>query len=88
MTVDHIDSNPQNNAIDNLRLMTREENTSIARKNKKSPKRFFYEVNNEILDRKEIQDKFSLSNKFWYNSKNKIKDTEDYIYKDIVFKRV
>lgn len=44
LTIDHIDANPQNNSIENLQILTRENNTRKALKNKKSPKRFMYQL--------------------------------------------
>ena len=87
LTVDHIDGNKTNNNIENLRLLTREENARIANSNKQSKKAFEYEVNGIIKTRKMIEQEFGISRKFWYNSKNKINEV-DYIYKDIIFKRV
>lgn len=59
LTIDHIDANPQNNSIENLQILTRENNTRKALKNKKSPKRFMYQLyKNNIyvgtFDRKEL----------------------------------
>lgn len=71
LTIDHIDSNKQNNCLSNLRLLTREENASIANKNKPSPHRYIYELSkNGVLigtyDRKQLNAMFGVSNKVWY----------------------
>lgn len=87
LTIDHIDKNVQNNNIDNLRLLTREENSSIAHKNNKSLKRYLYKVDNVILDRQQIEEQFHISRRFWYNTKNKI-DNKNYKINDIILYRV
>lgn len=72
LTIDHIDGNPQNNQLFNLRLLTREENTSIAILNKPSSKRYIYALfENNIFcgfyDRNELNYIFNLNtNKIWY----------------------
>lgn len=76
LTIDHIDSNPQNNNLDNLQLLTREANTSKATKNKPSSKRFMYKVYEGetfigIFSRKELENKYNFSNKFWFKPENK-----------------
>lgn len=38
LTIDHIDANPQNNSIENLQILTRENNTRKALKNKNRQK--------------------------------------------------
>lgn len=72
MTIDHIDMNKQNNHIENLRLLTCEENTSIANKGHKSQKRFMYKLSkvgepDMILDRNELIERFDLSYKSFYS---------------------
>lgn len=71
MTIDHIDSNPSNNNICNLQVMPRDENTRKALKNKKSPKKFLYNLyqNNLFLgtyDRKELENLIGLKYKDFY----------------------
>ena len=71
LTIDHIDSNKQNNCLSNLRLLTRKENTSIAHKNRPSPHRYIYELSKNgaligTYDRKQLNDIFGISNKIWY----------------------
>lgn len=73
LTIDHIDNNPKNNSLDNLRLLTREENTSIANKNKKSKKRYFYYLykNSKFIgkfDRKELFQLLGLTKKDFYRN--------------------
>ena len=87
LTIDHIDGCITNNSLNNLQILSREDNTRKATKNKKSPKRFLYMVNNQIMDRQQIQKEFGFSNKFWYNPKNKINEN-DFQYKEIIFQRV
>lgn len=87
MTIDHIDGCVSNNQLNNLQLLSRENNTSKANKNKPSPKRYFYNIDGQIYDRNQIQAMFGLSNKFWYNTKNKINEF-DFQYKGIIFQRV
>lgn len=72
LTVDHIDSNTQNNNINNLQLMSRENNTRKALKYKKSTKRFKYKLykNNLYLgtyDRKELKNLIGLRHKDFYS---------------------
>lgn len=88
LTIDHINGIRTDNRLSNLRLLTREDNTSLALKDKKSSKRFLYQVGTEILDRNEIEERFSFSNKFWYRQENKIQNSDDYIYQGNIFKRV
>lgn len=71
-TIDHIDCNKLNNNLSNLRLLTREENTSIANLNKPSKSKYVYALfqNNifcGIYDRNELSHIFNLNTKFWYN---------------------
>lgn len=71
LTIDHIDSNKQNNCLSNLRLLTREENASIAHKNRPSHHRYIYELrkNGSLIgtyDRKQLNAMFGISNKIWY----------------------
>lgn len=75
LTIDHIDANPQNNSIENLQILTRENNTRKALKNKKSPKRFMYQLyKNNIyvgtLDRKELGKNIGLKGKDFYQDTN------------------
>ena len=75
LTIDHIDANPQNNSIENLRILTRENNTRKALKNKKSPKRFMYQLyKNNIyvgtFDRKELGKNIGLKGKDFYQDTN------------------
>lgn len=44
LTIDHIDCDKTNNSLNNLRLLTREKNTSIAHKNKINKRRFLYDL--------------------------------------------
>lgn len=76
LTIDHIDANTQNNSIENLQILTREDNTRKALKSKKSSKRFMYQLfkNNiciGIFDRKELENFIGLKYKDFY------KDTEN-----------
>lgn len=71
LTIDHKDTNVQNNDISNLQLMTREDNTRKATKNKKSPKRYKYHLykNEEYIgtyDRKELENLIGLKYKDFY----------------------
>lgn len=73
LTIDHINSIPYDNRLENLQLLTREENTSKARKGKvtwqkgkKHSARCVYKtfVNDEYVgnfDRKELIEKFNLT---------------------------
>ena len=75
LTIDHIDANPQNNSIENLQILTRENNTRKALKNKKSPKRFMYKLyKNNIyvgtFDRKELGKNIGLKGKDFYQDTN------------------
>lgn len=75
LTIDHIDANPQNNSIENLQILTRENNTRKALKNKKSPKRFMYQLyKNNIyvgtFDRKELGKKYWIKGKDFYQDTN------------------
>ena len=75
LTIDHIDANPQNNSIENLQILTRENNTRKALKNKKSPKRFMYQLyKNNIyvgtFDRKEFGKNIGLKGKDFYQDTN------------------
>lgn len=75
LTIDHIDANPQNNSIENLQILTRENNTKKALKNKKSPKRFMYQLyKNNIyvgtFDRKELGKNIGLKGKDFYQDTN------------------
>lgn len=75
LTIDHIDANPQNNSIENLQILTRENNTRKALKNKKSPKRFMYQLyKNNIyvgtFDRKELEKNIGLKGKDFYQDTN------------------
>lgn len=75
LTIDHIDANPQNNSIENLQILTRENNTRKALKNKKSPKRFMYQLyKNNIyvgtFDRKELGKNIGLKGKDFYQDTN------------------
>ena len=75
LTTDHIDANPQNNSIENLQILTRENNTRKALKNKKSPKRFMYQLyKNNIyvgtFDRKELGKNIGLKGKDFYQDTN------------------
>lgn len=75
LTIDHIDANPQNNSIENLQILTRENNTRKALKNKKSPKRFMYQLyKNNIyvgtFDRKELAKNIGLKGKDFYQDTN------------------
>lgn len=75
LTIDHIDANPQNNSIENLQILTRENNTRKALKNKKSPKRFMYQLYKNIIyvgtfDRKELGKNIGLKGKDFYQDTN------------------
>ena len=75
LTIDHIDANPQNNSIENLQILIRENNTRKALKNKKSPKRFMYQLyKNNIyvgtFDRKELGKNIGLKGKDFYQDTN------------------
>lgn len=75
LMIDHIDANPQNNSIENLQILTRENNTRKALKNKKSPKRFMYQLyKNNIyvgtFDRKELGKNIGLKGKDFYQDTN------------------
>lgn len=75
LTIDHIDANPQNNSIENLQILTRENNMRKALKNKKSPKRFMYQLyKNNIyvgtFDRKELGKNIGLKGKDFYQDTN------------------
>lgn len=75
LTIDHIDANSQNNSIENLQILTRENNTRKALKNKKSPKRFMYQLyKNNIyvgtFDRKELGKNIGLKGKDFYQDTN------------------
>ena len=73
LTIDHINNRPSDNRLENLQLLTREENTSKAikgkepwQKGKKHSSRVIYKcyVNNTYVgnyDRKELIEKFNLS---------------------------
>lgn len=87
LTIDHIDKDVSNNNLTNLRLLTREDNTSIAIKGVKSPKRKLYLYKNKIYDRQELQDILGFGRKFWYKESNKINKI-DFIYKDTILKQV
>ena len=87
LTIDHIDQNKQNNNINNLRLLPRGKNAALAHQNWKNPNRFFYKVDNEILDRQQIEQKYKLSKSFWYQEKNKINE-KDYKINDLIIYRV
>ena len=87
LTIDHMDSNKQNNDISNLRLLTRGINASIARKGKVPKVKAFYEYNGNIYDRVQLQNMFNFTGKFWYNENNKINDT-DFIFEQNIFERV
>ena len=78
LTIDHIDKNTKNNSISNLRLLTREENTRIALKGKKSPKRFLYKLflNGQLLgifDRLELKERIGLGLKDYYKDTSNVK---------------
>lgn len=73
MTIDHIDMNKENNSISNLRVLTREENTSIALKGKPSSKRNKYKVFQHdkligIYDRFELFEIYHITHKDLYYS--------------------
>lgn len=87
LTIDHIDQNKQNNSINNLRLLPRGKNAALAHQNWKNPNRFFYKVDNEVLDRQQIERKYKLSKGFWYQEKNKINE-KDYKINDLIIYRV
>lgn len=75
LTIDHIDANPQNNNIENLQLMTREDNTSKAKKGKKSTKRYKYKLYKDnsylgIYDRNELEKVIGLKHKDYYIETN------------------
>ncbi len=79
LTIDHIDTNKQNNNLSNLRLLTREKNTSIANKNKKSSKRYFYELYKDdkllgIYDRNELYSLLNLTKKDFYRESKRKKN--------------
>ncbi len=90
LTIDHINMNRSDNRLENLRLLTREMNTSIARKGKitwqkykKHKRRNIFEVidkNNNVylLDKKEIIEKFNLNNY----------DIENFIYHNKMTKKL
>ncbi len=86
LTVDHIDKNVQNNDLSNLRLLTREKNTSIARKGIKSPKRKLYKLYKDdklcgIYDRAYLQSMFNFSYHCWYKDNYIAKKIFKYGYK-------
>ncbi len=76
LTIDHIDANPQNNNLSNLQLLTREANTSKAKKDKPNNRRFMYKVYEGetfigVFSRRELENKYNFSNNFWFKSQNK-----------------
>lgn len=83
LTIDHINKNKQDNRLENLRLLTRENNARIAKIGIKNPTRFRYKVFEYttssmlifigILDRKEIENRYNLPSKIWYKNGNKFK---------------
>ncbi len=71
LTIDHKDGNVRNNSLDNLQLLSREDNTRKALKNKKSPKRFFYRLYKDntyigTFDRKELYKNIGVKYKDFY----------------------
>lgn len=82
LTIDHIDRNTQNNNLSNLRLLTREENASIAKEGIKSPKRFIYKLykNNEYIgsyDRNELKDIIGLRYFEFYKNTSHVKELKN-----------
>jgi hypothetical protein len=73
LTIDHIDKNTQNNNLSNLRLLSREDNTRVARKGVKCPKRFLYKLylHNSfvgIYDRDELKELIGLGLHDYYKT--------------------
>lgn len=65
MTIDHIDCNRSNNCVDNLRIMSREANSSRANRGRRSSKRNRYNVlmNGEfigVMDERELNEQYCL----------------------------
>lgn len=97
LTIDHIDTNKQNNSIDNLRLLTRGENSRIARtgkepgiKGKKFPHRNKYKlyIKNEfigIFDKKELIENYNITR---HSIDIVPKRSTDLIKRDIVLEKM
>lgn len=76
LTIDHIDANRVNNRIENLQLLSREDNTRKALKNKASPKRYIYDLYlHDVFigkfDRKGLQEYIGLQYKDFYRNSNR-----------------
>lgn len=97
LTIDHINNEPSDNRLENLQLLTREKNTSKARKGKetwqkgkKHSSRVIYKCykNNKYIgnyDRKELIEKFDLSK---YDVENPFKLTKRKLENNIRLEKV
>lgn len=76
LTVDHIDRDKTNNNLSNLRLLSREQNASIANINKPSIHKHIYALyQNDVFcglyDRYELARIFGVNNHMWYKDYQK-----------------
>lgn len=73
LTIDHINSKEKSkNSIDNLQVLSREDNTRKAVKGVKSPKRYMYKLYKDdvylgLYDRNELRTKIGLKHKDYYS---------------------